>query len=162
MNPAVYCFDCSSMPVLQETSLFQAMSSVSHTNSNRKSRLIRAVALLFLIYTAIDIAAPDLCRGETLGDSDQGSIAVGAPASNDNVGLSVARIGPLDQQPRNDSSDQPSCNDDCCFCCCAHVLPGTVTAAMAVTDIRSAITRFEYLLVPAPPLAPEFHPPRFA
>jgi hypothetical protein len=82
-------FDCYQPPVLQETSLFQAMSSVSNTSSGRKRRLIRGVALLFLIHTAVDIAAPDLCRGETLGDTGQRSIAVGAPASTDNVGSSV-------------------------------------------------------------------------
>ena len=153
-------FDCRQAPVLQGTLLFQAMSSVSNTSS-RKRRLIRGVALLFLIYTAIDIAAPDLCRGEILGDIGQGSIAAAAPGSTDSLDSSVARIGLSAQQP-SDSSEQPSDDDDCCFCCCAHVLPARVTAAMAVTDIRSPVTRFEYLSVPSPPLAPEFHPPRFA
>jgi hypothetical protein len=133
-----------------------------HTSSGRRRRLIRGVALLFLIYTAIDIAAPDLCRGETLGDSGQTSIALNAPESTDEVGLSAARIERSDKQPTSNPSEQPSGDDDCCFCCCAHVLPGTVTAAMAVTDMRSPVTRAKYHLVPSPPLAPEFHPPRFA
>lgn len=148
--------------MLQETSLFQAMLSVSTTSSSGRRRFIRGVALLFLIYTAIDIAAPELCRGGTLGDSGQRSFAVNAPESTDDLGLSEARIEPSHQPPTSNPSEPPSGDDDCCFCCCAHVLPETVTAAMAVTDMRSPVMRFEYHLVPSPALAPAFHPPRFA
>jgi hypothetical protein len=136
--------------------------SDSNTRFGTKRRLIRGIALLFLVYTAIDIAAPDLCRRETQRDVGQSLIALRAPESTDNVGSSVTRIERSGKQPTSDPSEQPSDDDDCCFCCCSHVLPGTVTAAMAVTDIRSPVTRFEYHSVPSPPLAPEFRPPRSA
>jgi hypothetical protein len=138
------------------------MSFVSNTSSSRKRRLIRGIALLFLIYTAMDIASPELCRGETLGDLGQTLVAMGSPQLLDNDSSNGPRIAASDNQPTNESSEQPSGDDDCCFCCCSHVLPGTVIANVAVTDLRSSVTFLEYLSVPSPPLARTFHPPRSA
>ena len=137
------------------------MSSVSNTRFGTKRRLIRGIALLFLVYTAIDIAAPDLCRGETLLDIGKRSITVSSPKSAGTFASSVARIEPSDQQPTNDPSEQPHDDDDC-FCCCSHILPGTVTAALAVTDLISKATNLQSHSVLSPPLARAFHPPRFA
>ena len=138
------------------------MSSISNTNYPRKRRLIRGIALLFLIYTAMDIASPDLCRGETLGDLGQKLVAIGTPQLLDNDGSTGPRIAASDNQPTNEPSEQQSDDDDCCFCCCSHVLPGTVVANMAVTDISSPVTFLDYLSVASPPLARTFHPPRSA
>ena len=154
-------FDCSLRHVLQETSLLQAMSSVSHTRSGARRQLIRAIALLFLIYTGMDLASPDLCRGETLGDGRLGLVAITQPALTRDASSSVARIDASDNQPTNDPSDQPHDDDDC-FCCCTHVLPGTVVASIGVTDLVSPMTNFEPHSVSSPPLARAFHPPRFA
>jgi hypothetical protein len=137
------------------------MSSVFNTRFGTRRRLIRGIALLFLVYTAMDIASPDLCNGEVLGDSRQGLVAVGNPQRTSNARPSVARIEASDRQRTNDPPEQPHDDDDC-FCCCSHVLPGTVTAAIAVTDMRSHVTRPEYFSVLSPPLARAFHPPRFA
>jgi hypothetical protein len=138
------------------------MSSVSNRGSIRKRRLIRGIALLFLIYTAIDIASPELCRGETLGDCGQESIVVDGPRLIDELSSTVSLIEAGDNQPTNEPPQQPSGDDDCCFCCCAHVLPGTVIANLGVTDVRSSVTSTQSLSVPSPPLTPEFHPPRSA
>lgn len=137
------------------------MSPISNTRFGTKRRLIRGIALLFLVYTAIDICAPDLCRGETLADVGQRLTAVSAPKSIDKVASSVGRIELSEQQPTSDPSEQPHDDDDC-FCCCSHVLPGTVTATIAVTDICSHVARLEHLSVLSPPLDRAFHPPRFA
>jgi hypothetical protein len=137
------------------------MSSVSNTSSSRKRLLIRGIALLFLIYTAMDIVAPNLCRGETLGDGRQGLIAVTSPPVTWDGNSSAARIGASDNRPTNEPSEQPTDDDDC-FCCCSHVLPGTVTTMVAVTELRSPVTFIEYFSVPSPPLARAFRPPRFA
>ena len=135
------------------------MSSVSNTSFSRKRRLIRGIALLFLIHAAMDLAFPELCRGETLEDDCQGLIA---EATLQRIGIAstpVASIAASNKQRTNDPSEQPSGGDDC-FCCCSHVLPGTVIAAMAVNDIRSPVTRLEYLSAASPPLARAFRPPR--
>jgi len=154
----VRLFDWPLTTVLQET---PAMSSLSYTRFTVRRRVIRVIAVLFLVYTAIDIASPYLCRGETLGDAGQRLIAVSAPKSNHSVGSSVARVEPSDQQPTNDPCEQPHDDDDC-FCCCSHVLPGIVIEAVAVTDLRSPVTRFQDRSVLSPPLSRAFRPPRFA
>lgn len=154
-------FDCSAPTVLQETSLLSAMSSVSNARFDTKHRLIRGIALLFLIHAAIDLASPELCRGETLEDDCQGLIAVATLQRIGNASSPVASIAASDQQNTNEPSEQPSGDDDC-FCCCSHVLPGAVIAAVAGTDIRSPVTSLECLSAPSPPLARAFRPPRFA
>ncbi len=136
------------------------MSPVSKRGSPGKRRLIRGIALLFLIYTAIDIASPDLCRGETLGDIGQESIAAGELQSFDELGSTGCFIEAANSQPTNEPGQQPLGDEDCCFCCCAHLLPGTVIANVGVTDIRSSVSSLQSLLVPSPSLVPEFRPPR--
>jgi hypothetical protein len=134
------------------------MSSVSNPSSSRKRRLVRGIALLFLIHAALDLASPDLCRGERLEGDFQGLIAV--TAQQDKIIASVANLATSDKHGTDDPSEQPLGEEDC-FCCCSHVLPEKVIAAMAVTDIGSPVTRLEYLSAPSPPLARTFHPPRF-
>ena len=147
--------------VTRNTRCFELMSSVSNRGSIRRRHLIRGVALLFLIYTAIDIASPELCRGETLGDGGPESIAVGERSIVE-LSSTAVLIEAADNQPTNEPRQQPSGDDDCCFCCCAHILPGTVIATVGVTDVRSPVASLPSLLVPSPSLVPEFHPPRSA
>jgi len=136
------------------------MSSLSNKSSGRR-RLIRGIALLFLVYTAIDIVSPELCRGEILGDSGQKAIASAPARLGDGLSSTVSRVEAADSQRTNEPSQEPLGDEDCCFCCCAHVLPGTVIANVAVTDIRSSVTFLKDLSLPSPPLTPAFHPPRF-
>jgi hypothetical protein len=145
--------------VLQEASLLHAMPPVFTRRFGLSRRLIRAIALLFLIYTAIDIASPDLCREEALGDGRLGLRVVTSPPVTADANASAARIAAAVKQRTNEPSEWFSDDDDC-FCCCSHVLPGTVTATVAVTDIRSPISSLQYLSIPSPLMAPAFHPPR--
>src|SRR6266487_2075566 len=128
------------------------MSSISGTSSGKKQRLLRGIALMFLIYTAMDLASPDLCRGEAIGDNPQGIVAEVRPRLIDNARQSVDRMEASDKEPTNEPAEQPSDDDDC-FCCCSHVLPGTVIANVSVTDLRLPVTFLEYLSVLSPPLA---------
>ena len=122
-------------------------------------RVIRGIALMFLIYTAMYLASPGLCRGESLGDGRLGSVAVARATRLSSA--RIARVEAADNQPTNEPAEQPSDDDDC-FCCCSHVIPGTVVAGVDVSDLRSPTPLLESLLVPSPPLARTFHPPRFA
>jgi len=137
------------------------MFSVSNLSSTRKHRLIRGIALLFLVYTAMDIVLPDLCRGETPRDVRQESVDVNASRFIDKLSSIGPRIEASDNLPTNEPSEQPS-DDDCCFCCSSHVLPGTIITSMSVTDVSSATTFLHCLSVASPPLARTFHPPRSA
>ena len=136
------------------------MLLVSSTRSSTSHRLIRGVALLILSHAAMDLAFPDLCRGETLENDCQGLIAAATRERSRVASSSVAHLEASDKPRTNDPSEQPSGGDEC-FCCCSHVLPGTVIAAISVTDLRSPVTRLEYLSAASPPLARAFRPPRF-
>lgn len=125
-----------------------------------KGRLVRAVAVLFLLHTGADLVFPQLCNEEPVGITMNQSFSVAEDPVGDYqaVAASVPRSNESSENPRR--KDPPK--DEDCFCCCSHVLPGTITAAIAVTDIPSHVTRLEYLSVLSPPLARAFHPPRFA
>jgi len=131
------------------------MSSTSNIRSGSWRRLIRAIALLFLVHTAIDITSPELCRGEAawLGLAAESSSPLNRDAN--------APFDASENQGANGPGELPSDGDEC-FCCCTHVLPGIVIASIVVTDLRSPATFLEYLSLPSPPLDRAFHPPRFA
>ena len=131
-----------------------------HIGKFSTGRLVRAIALLFLVHTGADLVFPQLCSEEPVGIVMNQSFSVAEDPVGDYqvVAASVPRSNESSENPRRE--DPPK--DEDCFCCCSHVLPGTITAAIAVTDIRSHVTRVEYLSVLSPPLARAFHPPRFA
>lgn len=135
------------------------MLLISNTRSATRLRLIRGIALFFVIYIAIDLTSLDLCRGEVLEDSGEGLVAVAGSQLTGTSSLFVARIEASDKLRTNVPS-WPLSNDDDCFCCCTHVLPGKVTSPIELTDIRSPKISLEYLSVPSPSLARAFHPPR--
>ena len=89
------------------------MSSISGASSGKKQRLLRGIALMFLIYTAMDLASPDLCRGEAIGDNPQGIVAEVRPRLIDNARQSVDRLEASDKEPTNEPAEQPSDDDDC-------------------------------------------------
>ncbi len=44
-----------------------------------RRRIARAVAMLFLIYTALDITAPEFCKGDVLGDGGGRAAVITSP-----------------------------------------------------------------------------------
>ena len=131
------------------------MSSVSNTKSSTRRRLIRGIALLFLIHGALDLASLHLVEGETPADSRQ-VFAVASPQLTSAASPTVAGSEASVKQRTNEPSEQPSEDHH------SHVLPVRVTATIAVTDIRSPATIPEYHSVLSPPLNRAYHPPRFA
>lgn len=124
---------------------------------DRWRRLIRAIALLFLVHAAIDIASPELCRGEA---DWLGLTAVNSSPLKSDATFAIDPFDRSDSQSTNEHGELPSDGEEC-FCCCTHVLPGIVIASIVVTDLRSPVTFLAYLSLPSPPLDRAFHPPRF-
>jgi hypothetical protein len=123
-----------------------------------KGRLARAIAILFLLYTGVDRAAPQLCR-EELRDSDS-IVAVSVSESASEPARIIAAINPSG----NSQKDQPlksESDDDDCFCCCTHIVPGTIVVGMPVLDLISPDVTVAHLFIPYPPVRSEYHPPRF-
>ncbi len=118
------------------------------------ARLVRAIAILFLVYTGADLTVPQFC-GEEMGipkfaeASASTGIRTDAAFATD---LSESRQDPLPERTHTED----------CFCCCAHVLPGHATAPVAVPELNSRIRALPRIDLTSPPLQGPYHPPRFA
>ena len=138
--------------------------SLSHMRSGwnisklRKGRLVRAVALLFLFHTGVDLLFPQLCSEEPVNIAINQSSPVSKEAINDETSGLVAVSLPNDSG-ENQPSDPP--RDEDCFCCCTHVMasPGFVNPGNAELK-RPTSLQAEISILSAPPNNP-YHPPRF-
>lgn len=122
---------------------------------------MRAVAILFLLYTGVDLASPQVCGEELLlvpANTPLTTVKAGIPASTNQPieinGTETDRREPLPKQPTD-------CDEDC-FCCCAHVLPGTIFINAAAQEFRSPTIILAQVWPPSPLLPPASPPPRAA
>ena len=128
----------------------------------RHGRVLRAVALFFLLYTGADIALPQyFCAGEAAGlpDVAVASTATVADASTVATG-SAAVSGAKDSRPGRPETEVP--HEEDCFCCCAHVLTGPAFKVVETTELKSFPASLGEHSVLSPPLPLQYHPPRFA
>jgi hypothetical protein len=86
----------------------------------RHHRIFVASAVFLLLFTAVDLAWPQICGEE------QGSAALGEVPAN-TPGLRLTNGVPASQD------DSPRADD--CFCCCAHVIAAAVFHLEAPTTI---------------------------
>src|SRR3990172_1669899 len=96
----------------------------------------KMVICFLLLWTAVDLAVPALCRGESQTSSDQ-------PAA-----FTTALSG-LENSPQSNLGHE--CD---CFCCCSHLVPGT--------HFESAVSLREASAEPRPLIErPDWFQPRF-
>jgi hypothetical protein len=104
-------------------------------------RISRFVALLLLLWTAVDLSIPSICRGED-------------PGSNMGQGASVV------QRQDTDLSQPPGFqDDDDCFCCCSHIVPSSHFMADAEAHAVSSTAVLCESQIDQYPRS-LFHPPR--
>src|SRR5262245_9710147 len=132
------------------------MRTLFHRNGLRSPRLARAIVMLFLIYTGLDLIAPQLCNGEESAVC-QASRIVGLQIDEPDVS-----VGPKSSDTNRNEEPENQHDEDDCFCCCAHALPARVIASLEASDVASLTASAAKLTVPSPSLPPAFHPPRFA
>ena len=121
-------------------------------------RLVRAVALFFVLFTGADIALPQyFCGGEEVGGLPLASV-VTSPAEAGAERSAVPE--PEDSLPGQVPEEAP--HEEDCFCCCAHVLPGLAFTRAANAELRSPEPPQKHQSLPTPPLQLPYHPPRFA
>ncbi len=128
----------------------------------RRNRLVRVVAVFFLIYTGADIMLPQyFCGGEEIGNlSLQMRIStIDTSDVNKNAGA-VISSSESSHQDRQSERDAP--HEEDCFCCCAHVLPGLSFANIGNSETKSPRAPAETDTLPSPTLQSTYHPPRFA
>lgn len=122
-------------------------------NLIRPNRLYRALAIFFLIFTAIDLTFPSLCQADE--PTDPCATAVQPDASktdNHFVGLSDPSA------PTNSPAEHSEFEEDC-FCCCSHIIPSPhIGVAESFRQPRVAPATLASL--PAAPPHNTYHPPR--
>lgn len=130
---------------------------------NRHGRLLRGVALFFLLYTCADIALPQyFCAGEVVGLPDvvvASAVHVGGGA-NTSAGGSGAVSDDKDSRPSRPEQEAP--HEEDCFCCCAHVLTGPAFKVVETAELKSFPAPPTERSVLSPPLSLQYRPPRFA
>jgi len=127
-----------------------------------KSPLARGIAILFLLYTGVDIAFPQFCSEKliSLAAANESSLS----ESNKSAAVTredVSTVSVREDSQKNGPTDQKSQDEDC-FCCCAHVVPGMVYAAPTLSGLKSPRSVPGSTAVLTPPLFGTFRPPRFA
>ncbi len=105
-----------------------------------RGRFSRFLAVLLLLWTAVDLSIPAVCRAEGTAQSTEIRMVV--------------------QAQTNDMSNPAGYQaDDDCFCCCSHIMPAAhfhlASAELSVPAVPIP-TRFE----PFSLAQSQFHPPR--
>lgn len=135
----------------------------SHTRLIFQCKLHSLIALFFVSFTFADISSPRQCCEELAGFANSAgraattnSDALNEAARSDQGTLVIADSDSQPTQPATPSSTE----DEDCFCCCSHVLPG-LSFSVAVLQFESleADSQQDFLLTP--PLRALYHPPRF-
>jgi len=137
------------------------MTTLLSNENARRRRFTRAIAILFLIYTGFDLASPELCKGDALGDGGGKPVIVATRADAKQINETSNAIKPSTNQDQNEIPEQPDIDEDC-FCCCTHVIPGIITVSLESADATALSGILEHLSILTPTLPSEFHPPRFA
>ena len=122
-----------------------------------KPRVVRGLALLFLLFTLVDIAFPPACceNAEVLSAARGNAAQMGTGTADQET------IRPTSSQSGSKQSpDKNCCDEDCCLFC-AHMLPAKAVATEFVLDLNSASLILNEPLIPSPSLDATYHPPRF-
>lgn len=120
-----------------------------------KRRLSRAVVVLFLIYTGVDITIPQYHRDESIGIDISRTLSSPAQATEtDFFALASESI------PNYPQEDRESTRDEDCFCCCSHVMPSPVFVGPANVELVVQTSSQPDISIPTAPLHNPYHPPR--
>lgn len=121
-----------------------------------RQRAMRCIAILFLLYTAIDLADPQMCSEEAISlTTAQVSVA------RDSFKPTAVAISADDDSSRNQPAKHESQDEDC-FCCCAHIVPGIPFVTPNVLELKSAFQMQIVTAAPPSELETLYHPPRFS
>jgi hypothetical protein len=135
------------------------MQSMAGHTLLRRNRLYRGMAIFFLIFalvdlTIIDLAFPQLC------ESDISPMPTSLSAINSTYlsGTVFAAASTGDDDDR-DQRSEPECEEEDCFCCCSHIVPG-VPLSIAPLGLKTMAAVAAITSLPSPPPQSTYHPPR--
>ncbi len=124
-----------------------------------KGRLVRAVALLFLFHTGVDLLFPQLCSEEPVNMAVNQSLPVHKETIYDDTSALVAVSLPNDSGEER-RSDPP--RDEDCFCCCTHVMASRGFVNSENAELKVPTGSQPDTSIFSAPLNTPYHPPRFA
>jgi hypothetical protein len=128
-----------------------------HANSLRE-RLLRGMAMFFLLFTVADVSFPPPCSETSGGLSATQQFSVQGTSTD--VGDHSDAVSTNDSRS-DQSPERGCCDEDCCFAC-AHVLSAMAVTELVVLDMKSLSTTTIERFMPEPPLRSTYHPPRVA
>ncbi len=147
--------------MLQVYRVTSLMKSGWNIGKLRKGRLLRAVALLFLLHTGVDLVFPQLCSEEAVGVMAISASAALPPQANSRESSGTVALSASSDPEREQRSDPPPRDEDC-FCCCTHVMPSPLFITPGNAELSLPPTfRQNISILSAPPNNP-YHPPRIA
>ena len=126
-------------------------------NLLKPGRLHRGIVIFFLAFTLFDLMFPQFCDEEEAFSSASNAIVKKSQINNVD---SARYLGAENSQPTNQSQPTPIA-DDCCFCCCAHVLP-THIFLVNFFELSVPANNLKNISLPISPPPTTFHPPRFS
>ena len=124
-----------------------------NNNLTRPNPFYRGLAIFFLVFTALDLSSPTLCRGDGLEGSAIADLA------NRPVQSVAWNQGPSSDPSKHDSSEDIEEHD--CFCCCTHL---TLVYLTRIVDLNVG-PQIATTNVGDPSVASPhgiYHPPRLA
>jgi hypothetical protein len=124
-------------------------------------RLVRAVAVFFLLFTCADLSMPEYFCDEEAGALPV-NLTVRQKAGDVATGLDLAAAASTTEDALPGAPDSEAPHEEDCFCCCAHVLPAVLVANVGASDAKTPALVLTADSLPSPPLQSTYHPPRFA
>lgn len=136
------------------------MNHRMNTRTKSGAPLLRGLALFFVFFTLVDMAAQPLCCGDGYLPSSPGGVALASiPGADEGAVIAGDSDDPGRDQER-DSDTDAGC-EDCCFAC-ARVLSGTHFSVPHGQDRELPYAATSYVYKPSPTLSGTYHPPRSA
>ncbi len=126
-----------------------------------KGHLVRGIAILFLLYTGVDLACPQICSEEQVSLAAANQTLVSDASSVDPNNQTILSASADETSHRNQPGKQESQEEDC-FCCCAHVVPGLVFVPPIIFQQKSAVAVQDESPTPRIEFETPYHPPRFS
>jgi hypothetical protein len=142
---------------------FALMRSGLNSRLKKKhGRIVRGVAIFFMLFTAADLTMPQYFCGDEMGGlPDSISYSVSANILPEGSRIAAVNISSSENSIPDQPSDQEPHEEDC-FCCCAHVLSDSDFGRFNIFESRLPVASIVSDPLPNPSLNGTYHPPRFA
>ncbi len=128
----------------------------------RHGRVVRGLAVFFLLFTGADLLLPQYFCGEGEIGGLPFEITASATRTPERAGDGQLMAASRPEDSRPDQQPDKAPHDEDCFCCCAHILPGLCLTNPGASEMKSPSVSIVSDSLPSPPVKATYHPPRIA